>query len=191
MIINLRKLVSDLSKIKIKYYQVRGFLKEIPEFEGGIKYHGFTYHPRFPDEKDPPYEPTKLFMIERIKPMWGRNPEEKRILNRFDINGEIKWKGHINIVKNTPQVNALLWKIKHLIKITPIKFVNGLPEDGNLTGCWLKKNGEFMVSQKLKIEEERIKASYDFKNDLKKLDRDTIKRKLRSDWEGPFSGVIE
>ena len=69
--------------------------------------------------------------------------------------------------------------------------MNGLPEDGDLSGCWLKENGEFIVSPKLKIDVERVKSSYAFQNDPVKLDRDTMKKQLRLDWIGPFGGAVD
>ena len=35
------------------------------------------------------------------------------------------------IVKNIPEVNAILWQVKHLIKIIPLKFPKNLPENPN------------------------------------------------------------
>lgn len=45
----------------------------------------FSY--RTKDFKDPPYEPTKLFRVERIKPMKGLPYWEKKILEEFKLGG--------------------------------------------------------------------------------------------------------
>jgi large subunit ribosomal protein L30 len=46
-------------------------------------------------------------------------------------------KSDIAIVKNIPEVNEILWKIKHLVKITPIQCPNGMPDEGDYEGTYL------------------------------------------------------
>ncbi|PSN49928.1 hypothetical protein C0J52_07052 [Blattella germanica] len=146
---------------------------------GGIKYYGFKYYPRFSDEKDPPYEPTKLFMVQRIKPVKGNPYWDKMILKQLKLDRK---KSDIAIVKNIPEVNAMLWQIKHLVKITPIQCPDGLPEEGDLGGTWLNEHGEFRVSHKLKVEPERIEATNEFVNDTTKFDGETLRKLLRLKW---------
>lgn len=100
-----------------------------------------------------------------------------------------RFNGHFNIVKNTPQVNKDLYKIKHLIKIIPIKFVNGLPKDGDYTGTLLKDNGEFIVMDKLKVDEKTMEATEKYFKDVKRLEGQTLKKCLRLKWLNPFDGV--
>ncbi|CAH0550761.1 unnamed protein product [Brassicogethes aeneus] len=143
----------------------------------GIQYPCFKYYPRHPEFKDPPYEPTKLFRVERIKPLKGLPYWEKNILKEFKLDGK---KNSYNVIKNIPENNGRLWKIKHLIKITPITFPNGFPTDTN--GTYLKENGELEVVQKLQFQEEKLKITDQFINDKKKLDGDTLRRNSRLKW---------
>jgi large subunit ribosomal protein L30 len=55
------------------------------------------------------------------------------------------------IVKNTPQMNKLLYQIKHLIKIKPLTFPNGEPsaEDIQAGATVLNEYGEMFVHKKL------------------------------------------
>lgn len=85
----------------------------------------------------------------------------------------------IVIVKNTPEMCAKLWKVKHLIKIVPIKLPDKLPMD-DLNGTYLHENGTFYVVPK--VDPAREEAVIKFINDPKKLNRDLIQEKLRHKW---------
>ncbi|KAJ9576457.1 hypothetical protein L9F63_006670 [Diploptera punctata] len=133
---------------------------------------------RFPGQKDPPYQPTKLLMIERVKPVYGNPYWEKKLLKHFKLDGQ---KREIAIVKNIPEVNNLLWRIKHLIKVTPITTPDGLPEEGDYNGTWLTEHGEFRVSPRLRVDPKRIEATEQFYEDKAKFDTETLKKYLRVD----------
>lgn len=93
----------------------------------------------------------------------------------------------IAIVKNIPENNSRLWKIKHLIKITPIVFPYGEPTENDIHATFLKENGECIVHKEIVIEAERIKIAEDFRNDVKKLDSDTLKKDSRLKWLNPWN----
>lgn len=84
------------------------------------------------------------------------------------------------IVKNTPEICALLWQVKHLVKVTPIDLPDHLPEDIDSISTYLHECGKLYVFPK--IDEKRYKATVDFQNDPKRLDIDTIKEHLRLRW---------
>lgn len=84
------------------------------------------------------------------------------------------------IVKNTPDICALLWKVKHLVKILPIKLPDKLPTADDLNGTYLHENGTFSIVPK--VEPAREEATVNFVNDPKKLNRDIIQEKLRLKW---------
>jgi len=90
---------------------------------------------------------------------------------------------HVNdpmIVKNTPEICAMLWKVKHLVKIVPIKLPDKLPTADDLNGTYLHENGTFYVVPK--VDPVREEAMEKFVNDIKKLNRDIIQQKLRLKW---------
>ncbi|XP_066994270.1 large ribosomal subunit protein uL30m [Anabrus simplex] len=145
----------------------------------GIKCFGFTYYPRFPDHKDPPYEPAKLFRVQRVKPVKGNPYWEKNILKMLGLIGK---SSDIAIVKNIPENNARLWKIKHLVKITPITFPYGPPTEEDIGSTYLKENGELIVARKVKLDGSRLKASEEFENDQTKLDGETLRKDSRLKW---------
>nr|CAH7758144.1 unnamed protein product [Callosobruchus chinensis] len=143
----------------------------------GVQYFGFKYYPRHPDFKDPPYEPTKLFRVERLKPMKGLPYWEKNLLKELRLDE----KNHsFTVVKNIPENNHRLWQIKHLIKIDPITFPDGFPTKDDVT--YLKENGELKIIKKIGAIEERLKLTDAFQKDVKKLDGDTLRRDSRKKW---------
>ena len=45
--------------------------------------------------------------------------------------------GAVSVVKNIPEVNAMLWRVKHVIRIDPITFPDGQPTKDDLDGWQL------------------------------------------------------
>jgi len=89
---------------------------------------------------------------------------------------------HVNdpvIVKNIPEMCAMLWKVKHLVKIVPIKLPDKLPTT-DLNGTYLHENGTFYVVPK--VDSAREEAVEKFVNNPKKLNRNLIQDKLRLKW---------
>lgn len=154
----------------------------LKSWTGGMKHVGFRYFPR-EGEKDPPFEPTKLLMVQRIKPFKGNPMYLKRILFHLKLDGKA---GEIVILKNIPEINSLLYKIKHLIKITPIRTPNGIPDKDELDSGYLKENGEFVVTQRLKPNPERLKLTEQFQTDPARLDADTLIKQSRDKWLNPW-----
>merc|ERR1712071_493135 len=144
-------------------------------------YPGFTYYPRFPEQVDVPYEPSKVLMVQRIrclkkKPYWDKN-----IMTELGLNNT---KSTIAIVANTPPVNALLWKVKHLIKITPVTFPNGIPDDGDVRGARLRENGELVFVPKLAKDADALGVETVVKQP--RVDGETMQKYLRAKWMKPW-----
>ncbi|KAJ8734221.1 hypothetical protein PYW07_014772 [Mythimna separata] len=154
---------------------------------GGIRYPGgIVYYPRHPDHKDPPVTPSKLFRVERIKPSKHQPHYLKHILREFNILEECE--NQVTVVKNIPEINSKLWKIKHLIKVTPIQFPYGEPTKDDINYTILKENGQCVVTKKLEPKQEQIEALEQFENNKKKMDSDTLKRDSRYKWDNAFTG---
>lgn len=84
------------------------------------------------------------------------------------------------IVKNTPDVCGLLWKVKHLVKITPIKLPDKMPTMDDLNGTYLHENGTFSVIPK--VDSACVEATEKFVNNPKKMSHHYIQEKLRLKW---------
>lgn len=88
----------------------------------------------------------------------------------------------IAIVKNTPENNVLLWKIKHLISVEPITFPYGEPTEEDIKHTRLNENGECVVHKKIEVDERSIEEVEKFINDPVKLDKNTLKREALLKW---------
>ncbi|CAG9783205.1 unnamed protein product [Diatraea saccharalis] len=152
---------------------------------GGIKYPGgIVYYPRNPDYKEPDYTPSKLFRVERIKSTKHYPSWQKKILEEFKIHEEVK----VTIVKNIPENNMRLWKVKHLIKVTPITFPYGEPSTDDINYTILKENGQCLVKKSLEPQPKQIEALEAFQSNDKKMDSTTIKKDSRYKWNNPYGG---
>lgn len=153
--------------------------KKMPD--GGLQYFGFQYYPRNPEEKDPPYEPTPLHLVTRVrclkkKPWW-----DKQIMESLGLNGK---RSDIAIVKNNPENNAKLWRVKHLVKVTPIRLPTDKLDNVDPRCCFLKEDGEFIINPAVQVEDERLEA--DPKLEALNWDKDFIDRHTRKNWEYPW-----
>ncbi|XP_046403608.1 39S ribosomal protein L30, mitochondrial [Ischnura elegans] len=153
------------------------FSRQILEHEKPVECHGFIYYPRFPNQEDPPIQPSKVFMVQRIKPLKGRPYWEKEIMKQYKMDGK---RQDVVIIKNIPENNQRLWKVKHLIRITPVVFPNGPPSREDIGGTFLKENGELVVSKRLKIPQECLESKAE--KEKLKMDKETIKKQCRLRW---------
>lgn len=94
-------------------------------------------------------------------------------------------RGAVAIVKNIPENNARLWKIKHLVKVDAIRFPYGEPTKDDTNHTFLKENGECLVTQQIAIDPLRIEAADKFKDDPDRLDKDTLQRDALMKWLNP------
>ncbi|VDL19184.1 unnamed protein product [Hymenolepis diminuta] len=87
---------------------------------------------------------SPIFMICRLKPIKGTTFFERAFLEKFGIGSDVKmsnWK----LIKNSPQNAIDLDHIKHLIKIQPVTFPDGLPEsEEDMINFRLLPNGKFI-----------------------------------------------
>ncbi|CAH8547614.1 unnamed protein product [Dicrocoelium dendriticum] len=82
-------------------------------------------------------------MVCRVKPLKGVPHYQRAVLERHGLGEDTKNHSWI-LVKNTPSVNQDLYVIKHLVRIQPVKFPQGLPTaDDDLTKCRLLPDGRF------------------------------------------------
>lgn len=87
-------------------------------------------------------------------------------------------------MKNIPEVNAMLWKVKHLIKIEAITFPFGEPTLKEVEHTYLRENGECLVIKEIGRDfDKRVKAAKIFHRDTKKLKTSTLTRDSRLAWE--------
>ncbi|XP_046457018.1 uncharacterized protein LOC124204052 [Daphnia pulex] len=153
--------------------------------DGGQKFIGFSFYPRFPGQQDPPYKPSEALMIERVKGLKGRPYWEKDVMTKIGLPMTVKHSNPV-IVANTPSMCAMLWKVKHLIRVTPITFPQGLPEDGDTAGARLQQNGQLVFIPKLKSDALQVATQVNFTDRPEHMDRETLKKQLRLEWIQPW-----
>ncbi|XP_014281651.1 large ribosomal subunit protein uL30m [Halyomorpha halys] len=156
----------------------------LKSWTGGVKYETCTYYPRPGEEKDPPFEPSKLLMVQRVRPLKGTPRKLKKILADLGMDGKC---GEICILKNIPEICGMLYNVKHLIKVTPIRTPDGLPENDDLGSGYLKPNGEFVVSKRLSPDPERLRLTEEFQTHPARLDADTLIKDTRNKWNEPWN----
>lgn len=136
-----------------------------------------------PDHVDPPIEPSKLFVVQRIKPIKGTPYWERDLLRQLKLDGRM---GDMIVVKNIPENNARLWKIKHLLKVTPITYPHGEPSLNDVNHTFLKENGECIVTKEIKVDEKRLDDANKFLEDPARMDGDTLRKNSRLKWLNPW-----
>ncbi|XP_014789637.1 uncharacterized protein LOC106883224 [Octopus bimaculoides] len=123
-----------------------------------------------------PVEPSMLHMVTRVKTLKGRPQKEKSTMFALNLTGPQDQKV---VLKNTPSVNKMLNKVKHLIKITPITFPNGYPEEKDFEYCLLKDNGEFIIRKEIQpIEKNVIPDTVPAEKQRLVMDKKTLERHL-------------
>ncbi|XP_018494350.1 39S ribosomal protein L30, mitochondrial [Galendromus occidentalis] len=113
--------------------------------------------------------PPKLFVVERIATLRDRPHWEKKICelmglshSRRERSCSIQKKiGTYVVMPNTPHVCKLLWRIKHLVRVKPVVFPDGLPTPEEYTGTHLDRYGVFRIDQSLQVDERRLAPAPD------------------------------
>lgn len=88
----------------------------------------------------------------------------------------------VAVVKNIPEVNAMLWKVKHLVDIQPVLFPYGEPTMNDINHTFTKENGECIVTKEIKFDESRMLARNEFDEKPERLDGATLKNNSRLKW---------
>lgn len=109
------------------------------------------------------WEVPKLFLVERVGDYRGTPYWERDILkllklaeSKADMKAGIhRPLGSRTIVKNTPFMCKMLWRVKHLVKVNPITFPDGEPTE-IVTGTHLNRDGVFRIVPHLKVPEQRL-----------------------------------
>lgn len=95
----------------------------------------------------------------------------------------------MTVVKNIPENNQRLWKVKHLIKMEAITFPYGEPTANDLDHTYLRENGECLVVKEIGDAPslcKRIKEAAKLKKAQNMLDGATLRRDSRLKWLNPW-----
>jgi len=160
-----------------------------------VKYKGFRindgeekvkYYPHAGEEisQGPP---APVLMVTKMKSLVGEPYWNKDYCEQIGL-GKLEKRGKMCFLPNIPSVGFHLFKIKHLVKITPVTFPNGIPDDfsPDTHGYKLTSNGEFIVT-------DRPGESLDsiaMRADWMKIDNDQIRRQARNFWDKPWASPL-
>ncbi|XP_028847281.1 large ribosomal subunit protein uL30m [Denticeps clupeoides] len=90
----------------------------------------------------------KLHVVTRVKSTMRRPFWEKKVVRSLGLGKAHEPRVH----KNTPSVNSQLKIIKHLVRIQPLKLLDGLPAEEDMAETYLNSKGELVVRQQLKAD---------------------------------------
>jgi len=145
-----------------------------------------TYYPHA-GEEIPKEPPSPVLMVKKVKHLHGEPYWNKNYLEQIGL-GKHADVGRLVFLPNTPSVGLHLFKVKHLIKITPVTFPNGIPDDfsPDTHGYKLTPKGEFIVTD---IPGESL-DSIAGRADWMKIDNDMISRAARKLWDKPWNSPL-
>lgn len=83
-------------------------------------------------------------------------------------------------MKNTPEMCAMLWKVKHLVSIVPVRMPKELPTVDEYTEFYVHENGRVYYTGKL--DPVRYQATMEARYSTKRMEYSTIGEKLRLQW---------
>lgn len=145
-----------------------------------------TYYPHAGEEisQEPP---APVLMVQKTKQLLGEPYWNKNFCEQIGL-GDLERVGKLSFLPNTPSVGFHLFKIKHLVKITPVTFPNGMPDDFSpeTHGYNLTSKGEFIVT-------DRPGESLDsiaMRADWMKVDNEQVKKEARRIWDKPWSSPL-
>ncbi|XP_077559014.1 mitochondrial ribosomal protein L30 [Haemaphysalis longicornis] len=109
------------------------------------------------------WEVPKLLLVERVVDVYGTPHWERNILqllrlaqSKEDKKAKIRRPlGSRTIVKNTPFMCKMLWRVKHLVRVSPITFPDGEPTEVT-SGTHLSRDGVFRIVPHLRVPEQRL-----------------------------------
>jgi len=144
------------------------------------------YYPHV-GEEIPNGPPSPVLLVSRAKPLVNEPWFNKNYCQQLGL-GEKEQMTKKVILPNIPSVSLILFKIKHLVTITPVTFPNGIPDDfePDKYGYKLKSNGEFEIYDTLNVDPAEVAKSAEWM----KIDREMITNEGWRHWKAPFKSVL-
>jgi len=137
-------------------------------------------------------QPSPVLMVTLVKTLKKEHHWVKSYCDQIGLGaGHRKKFGQIGsrvFLPNLPSVCALLYKIKHVVDITPITFPKGMPEDfhPDTHGFKLTPKGEFIVEGPPPESLESVASRAEWM----KLSEVDVNREARRVWESPYGSPL-
>jgi len=133
--------------------------------------------------------PSPVLMVTKVKTLnkeqhWVKSACEQIGLGAWKPKGSSGKVGSRVFLPNLPSVCALLYRIKHVVEITPVTFPKGMPDDfhPDTHGFRLTPTGEFIVEGPPAESLSSVAARADWM----KLTEKDIKKEARRHWDSPW-----
>ena len=145
----------------------------------------------YPHKGEEPWEkrledfvPSPVLLVERIKPLKGEPWWHKMDCERIGLGPWERSKKRVAL-PNFSYYNALLYRIKHLIKITPVEFPNGVPpaEEFDPNKAIVTHDGKFLYHPKIGEKSENLLSDAP---DKIKIQTVTHTKESKSAWKRPW-----
>lgn len=134
------------------------YLKPNPEDMDNDQFISMTYYPhRGEDLSEWEKEPSPVLLVQRMKTLRNQPWWHKETCEKFGL-GEGTYDGKRVAVPNMSHYTQQLFTIKHLIKILPVSFPNGLPPENEFDpeAVHVTYDGKFLYHPKLKERSRQI-----------------------------------
>jgi len=144
-------------------------------------------------EELPDEPPSPVLMVTKVKTLdkeqhWVKNACEQIGLGSGRLSSKQGKVGSRVFLPNLPSVCALLYKIKHVVEITPVTFPKGMPEDfhPDTHGFKLTPTGEFIVEGPPAESLSSVAARAEW---MKITEKD-INREARKHWDNAYGSPL-
>jgi len=168
-------------KTRATQYKVKYKGNRLMDGEDKVKYYPHA------GEQLPDGPPSPVLMVEKAKTEYGEPYWIKDYLIQIGLDADKKV-GHKVFLPNTPSVGMILYRIKHIVRITPVTFPNGIPDnfDPDTHGYSLSAKGEFTITDVPRESPESIAARAEWM----KIDTPQIFFYQRQQWRKPWGSPL-
>jgi hypothetical protein len=162
-------------------YIVKHMGENINDGEDTVKYYPHA------GEEIPAIQPSPVLMVKRVKKLNGETWFNKDYCGQIGL-GKNDRTTTVVFLPNIPSVSSILFKIKHIVEITPVTFPNGIPDDfdPDKHGYKLKPNGEFVVHSSLRVDMDALVKDAHWM----KLNKFHVAKEGMRHWKSPYTSVL-
>jgi len=149
-----------------------------------------TYFPHKGEEAWPDdYEPSPVLLVKRVKELRGQPWWHKMDCERIGLG----WRTNMHTVVALPNLsnyNALLFRVKHLVEITPVQFPDeGLPssKEFDVLKAKVTHDGKFVYNAKISEESKVLLDQGPVQAERMKMSRKTFRNEAKLAWSRPWN----
>lgn len=178
--------------------------KKEPGIGEPIKFSQYREHPEdidnesdldmtyFPHKGEAPwpedYQPSPVLIVKRVKSLRGQPWWHKMDCERIGLGPYTKLSATI-AVPNLSYYTALLYRIKHLVEITPVQFPDGLPDpkEFDARNAKVTHDGKFLYQSKIGDEAKVLLNEGPVPADQMKITKKTHSYEAKMAWSRPWN----